>query len=180
MTTQAQARAGEDLSPAAEVSTAVAGFLSEFKGFQSDIHRRLQQQEEKMTMFERKTIAMARPHLAAAADAGAPHRKAFDAYLRAGDDDGLRGLELEGKALNTSVAGEGGYLVDPQTAETIRSVLSSTASIRAVANVVAVEATSFDVLIDHADVGHGWATEAGPVARATRRSLTGSASRCTS
>src|SRR6056297_4082355 len=64
MTTQAQARAGEDLSPAAEVSTAVAGFLSEFKGFQSDIHKRLQQQEEKMTMFERKTIAMARPHLA--------------------------------------------------------------------------------------------------------------------
>lgn len=117
-----------------------------------------------MTMFERKTIAMARPHLAAAADAGAPHRKAFDAYLRAGDDDGLRGLELEGKALNTSVAGEGGYLVDPQTAETIRSVLSSTASIRAVANVVAVEATSFDVLIDHADVGHGWATETGAVA----------------
>jgi HK97 family phage major capsid protein len=164
MTTQAQARAGEDLSPAAEVSTAVAGFLSEFKGIQSDIHKRLQQQEEKMTMFERKTIAMARPHLAAAADAGAPHRKAFDAYLRAGDDDGLRGLELEGKALNTSDAGEGGYLVDPQTAETIRSVLSSTASIRAVANVVAVEATSFDVLIDHADVGHGWATETGPVA----------------
>ncbi|GAW36207.1 phage capsid family protein [Roseovarius sp. A-2] len=164
MTTQAQARAGEDLSPAAEVSTAVVGFLREFKGFQSDIHKRLQQQEEKMTMFERKTIAMARPHLAAATDAGAPHRKAFDAYLRAGDDDGLRGLELEGKALNTAVAGEGGYLVDPQTAETIRSVLSSTASIRAVANVVAVEATSFDVLIDHADVGHGWATETGPVA----------------
>ena len=37
---------------------------------------------------------------------------------------------------------EGGYLVDPQTSETIRSVLNSTASIRAIANVVAVEATS--------------------------------------
>ena len=116
-----------------------------------------------MTMFERKTIAMARPHLAAAADAHAPHRKAFDAYLRGGDDDGLRGLELEGKALNTAVAGDGGYLVDPQTSEMIHSVLSSTASIRAVANVVAVEATSFDVLVDHADVGHGWATETGTV-----------------
>jgi len=42
-------------------------------------------------------------------------------------------------------------------------VLSSTASIRAVANVVAVEASSFDVLVDHTDVGHGWANETGSV-----------------
>ncbi|MDT8326187.1 MAG: phage major capsid protein [Roseovarius sp.] len=157
--TETTSRTGEDLSPAAEVKSAVAGFMSEFKGFQSDVHNRLQQQEEKMTMFERKSLGLQRPHLAAAGDTTAPHRKAFDAYLRAGDDDGLRGLELEGKALNTAVAGDGGYLVDPQTAETIQSVLSSTASIRAVANVVGVEATSFDVLIDHTDVGHGWATE---------------------
>ncbi len=163
MMTQAKARAGEDLSPVAEVKSAVAGFLSEFSGFRAEIHNRLQQQEEKLTMFERKSIALARPHLAATTDGSAPHRKAFDAYLRGGDDDGLRGLELEGKALNTAIAGEGGYLVDPQTAETIRSVLSSTASIRAVANVVAVEATSFDVLVDHTDVGHGWATESGTV-----------------
>ncbi|WP_297775532.1 phage major capsid protein [uncultured Roseovarius sp.] len=163
MTTQAKARAGEDLSPVAEVKSAVAGFLSEFSGFRAEIHNRLQQQEEKMTMFERKSIALARPHLAATSDGSAPHRKAFDAYLRGGDDDGLRGLELEGKALNTAIAGEGGYLVDPQTAETIRSVLSTTASIRAVANVVAVEASSFDVLVDHTDVGHGWATESGTV-----------------
>lgn len=163
MMTQAKARAGEDLSPVAEVKSAVAGFLSEFSGFRAEIHNRLQQQEEKLTMFERKSIALARPHLAATTDGSAPHRKAFDAYLRGGDDDGLRGLELEGKALNTAIAGEGGYLVDPQTAETIRSVLSTTASIRAVANVVAVEATSFDVLVDHTDVGHGWATESGPL-----------------
>ncbi len=163
MTTDAEARAGEDLSPVAEVKSAMAGFLKEFSGFRADVHNRIQQQEEKMTMFERKSIALARPHLAAGSDSAAPHRKAFDAYLRGGDDDGLRGLELEGKALNTAVAGDGGYLVDPQTAETIRSVLSATASIRAVANVVAVEASSFDVLVDHTDVGHGWANETGSV-----------------
>ncbi|WP_300549295.1 phage major capsid protein [Roseovarius sp.] len=157
--TEATSRTGEDLSPGAEVKSAIAEFISEFRSFQSDIHNRLQQQEEKMTMFERKSLGLQRPQLAGASDTYAPHRKAFDAYLRAGDDDGLRGLELEGKALNTAVAGDGGYLVDPQTAETIHSVLSSTASIRAVANVVGVEATSFDVLIDHTDVGHGWASE---------------------
>ncbi len=161
--TETQARAGEDLSPVAEVKTAVAGFVSEFTGFRSEIETRLQQQEDKMTMIERKSLAPARPQLAASAETEAPHVKAFDAYLRSGDDDGLRGLELEGKAMSTAVAGDGGYLVDPQTAETIKSTLASTASIRAIANVVQVEATTYDVLIDHSDVGHGWATESGTV-----------------
>ena len=114
-------------------------------------------------MLDRKSLKTSRPALAAAADQGAPHQKAFEAYVRTGDDDGLRGLELEGKALNTAVAGDGGYLVDPVTADNIASVLASTASIRAIANVVNVEATSYDVLIDHGDVGSGWATETGSV-----------------
>jgi len=162
--TETHSRTGEELSPVAEVKSAVAGFMSDFMGFQSEIQQRLQQQEDKMTKMERRSLGAARPVLSASAEMDAPHRKAFDAYLRSGDDDGLRGLELEGKAMSTAVAGDGGYLVDPQTAERIQSVLSSTASIRAIANVVRVESTSFDVLIDHTDVGHGWATEAGPVA----------------
>ncbi len=165
--TEENSRTGGDLSadhsPVAEVKTAVAGFMNDFKGFQSEMSNRLQQQEEKMTMYERKNITPARHILATSAEIEAPHKKAFNAYLRSGDDDGLRGLELEGKALSTAVAGDGGYLVDPQTAETIKSTLSSTASIRAIANVVGVEAVSFDVLIDHTDVGHGWATETASV-----------------
>ncbi|MEY8841969.1 phage major capsid protein, partial [Cribrihabitans sp. XS_ASV171] len=81
------------------------------------------------------------------------------AYLRSGDDDGLRGLEIEAKSLSTAVNSDGGYLVDPQTAEAIKSVLRSTASIRSIAQVVNVEANSFDVLVDHADLGAGWADE---------------------
>jgi HK97 family phage major capsid protein len=161
--TETRSRAGEDVSPVAEVKSAVAGFISEFKGFQAEIQQRLQQQEDQMTKMERKSAGGVRPALATAAETEAPHQKAFDAYLRSGDDDGLRGLELEGKAMSTAVAGDGGYLVDPQTSETIKSVLSATASIRAIANVVQVEATSFDVLVDHSDVGHGWATETGAV-----------------
>ncbi|MHA6268035.1 phage major capsid protein [Aliiroseovarius sp. CAU 1755] len=150
------------LTPAAEVKTALAGFMSDINTFHDDISTKLQQQEERLTMLDRKSqITAARPHLAAAADLEAPHQKAFEAYLRSGDDDALRGLELEGKAMSTAVAGDGGYLVDPQTAATIQSVLKSTASLRAVSNVVNVEATSYDVLVDHSDVGSGWATETG-------------------
>mgnify|MGYP002352584327 CR=1 FL=1 len=110
-------------------------------------------------MLDRKSLAGGRPPLAAMTEAGAPHRKAFNAYLRHGDDDGLRGLELEGKAMSTAVNGDGGYLVDPQTSEAVLSVLQATASIRAVATVVHVEATSYDVLIDHTELGAGWASE---------------------
>ena len=53
------------------------------------------------------------------------------------------------KGLNTQVNAEGGFLVDPQTSDRIRGVLRTTASVRAIANVVNVEATSFDVLVDH-------------------------------
>lgn len=166
--TETKARAGTDLSiglsPAAEVKSAMAGFLTDLKDFQTDIKSKLQQQEERLTMLDRKSVTLGRPALASAAEAEAPHQKAFEAYVRSGDDDALRGLVLEGKAMNTSVAADGGYLVDPQTAETVKSVLKSNSSIRQIANVVNVEATSFDVLVDKSDVGSGWASETGSVA----------------
>ena len=146
----------DDGGPAAELRTALAGFMG-------DITERLHKQEERLTMLDRKSTPMRRPALAVSAELDAPHQKAFEAYVRSGDDDALRGLEIEGKALSTAVAADGGYLVDPQTADTVKSVLKSTASIRQIANVVNVEATTFDVLIDHTDVGSGWASETGTV-----------------
>lgn len=137
-----------------EVTEALTGLVSDFKGFRQQIEDRVNQQEERLKMNHKHQ----RPQLEAA-DMEAPHQKAMDAYLRSGDDDGLRALALEGKAMGTSVAAEGGYLVDPQTAETVKGVLNSTASIRSIATVVNVEATSYDVLVDHTDLGAGWATE---------------------
>lgn len=157
--TETKARTGEGA-----LDDALSGFMSELKGFQSDISKALQQQEERLNMLDRKSLAAGRPALSTAVAVEAPHAKAFDAYLRTGDDAGLRGLVLEGKGLNTQVNGEGGFLVDAQTADRIRSTLVSTASLRAIATVVNVEATSFDVLIDHTDMGSGWTTETGTVA----------------
>ena len=92
------------------------GFLGEFNAFQSEIKAKLQEQESRLAMLDRKSIAMNRPPLARAAETETPHKKAFAAYLRSGDDDGLRGLTVEEKALSTAVAADGGYLVDPMTA----------------------------------------------------------------
>ncbi|MEP5632266.1 MAG: phage major capsid protein [Tateyamaria sp.] len=157
--TEIKARAGEGLSPAQDVAEAMQGFVTEFKGFQAELQTKFQQTEERLTMLDRKNMTATRTPLAGGVDHGAPHQKAFNAYVRSGDDDGLRGLELDGKSLSTAVNSDGGYLVDPATSETVQSVLNSTASIRSIASVVNVEATSYDVLVDHGDVGSGWATE---------------------
>ncbi|MCB1375952.1 MAG: phage major capsid protein, partial [Rhodobacteraceae bacterium] len=146
-------------NPHLEVKTALSGFLNEFNNFQSEIKSKLKEQETQLAMLDRKSIAMSRPPLARGAETETPHKKAFAAYLRSGDDDGLRGLRVEEKALSTAVAGDGGYLVDPQTAAEIVGVLRSSASIRTIANVVSVEASAFDVLVDHSDIGAGWANE---------------------
>lgn len=162
--TEARAAGGIGLSPAEEVRQAITGFVSEFKDFQTDIDEKLQQTEKRLTMLDRKSNFPQRTPLAAVAETGAPHQKAFNAYLRSGDDDGLRGLEFDVKSLSTAVNSDGGFLVDPQTSEQVKSVLNSSASLRSVASVVNVEATSYDVLVDHTDVGAGWATENGTLA----------------
>lgn len=162
--TDIPALAGEAVPLVQEVKQAMTGFVEEFKGLQDQVQTKLQQTEERLTMLDRKTNIAARPHLAADMDAGAPHQKAFNSYLRSGDDDALRGLDYEAKSMSTAVNSDGGYLVDPQTSDSVASMLNSTASIRSIASVVHVEATSYDVLIDTTDIGAGWASEVGAAA----------------
>ena len=139
-----------------DVKTAMMGFLNDFKTFQTEIQTKLTEQESRLAMMQTKN---SRPALSAAAEIELPHQKAFAAYLRSGDDDGLRALGVEEKGLSTQVSAEGGYLVDPQTAQSVMSVLLGASSLRAVANVVNVEASAFDVLVDHNDTGAGWSDE---------------------
>ena len=166
--TETKARAGEDhpmpAHPGAEVKSAMAGFLNAFNGFQDEVKNSFQQQEERMTMLDRKTMTYARPNLSASTELDLSHKKALGAYLRTGDDDGLRGLTLEGKAMSTAVSADGGYLLNPQMSANIESMLSSTTSLRSIANVVQIDATSYDVIIDNTDVGSGWQSELSEVA----------------
>lgn len=112
-----------------------------------------------MNQLERKSQLFARPMLSTKIDVDTSHKSAFDAYVRSGDDDALSGRVIEQKGLSTAVNGDGGYLVDSQTADTIKSSLNGAASIRAIASVVTVEATSYDVLVDHSQVVAGWTNE---------------------
>ncbi|MCI5095583.1 MAG: phage major capsid protein [Rhodobacteraceae bacterium] len=160
--TESSAPAGERLTLVHEVKQAVEGFVNDFSNFRGEVEKKMQEQEKRMTMMDRKSMVANRPQLAAAVVQDAPHQKAFDAYVRTGDDDAMRGLDMEAKSMSTAVNSDGGYLVDPKTAEMVNSVLRNAASIRSIASVVHVEATSYDVLIDHTDIGAGWATETDP------------------
>jgi HK97 family phage major capsid protein len=146
-------------APVAELKSALTGFLKDVAERQAELKSKLKEQEHRLTMLDKKSMTAHRPALSHAAEIEVPHAKAFSAYLRSGDDDGLRGLEIEYKGMSTAVAADGGYLVDPATAETVQSVLRSTSSLRSIANVVTVDASAYDVLIDHADMGAGWADE---------------------
>jgi HK97 family phage major capsid protein len=137
----------------------MSGFLTDFSKFNYLLKSKIKAQDDRLIMLERKTQNTSRPTLSMAAEVELPHKKAFSAYLRSGDDDAMRSLDVEEKAMSTAVAADGGYLVDPQTADQIAGVLHSTSSIRSIANTVAVESTAYDVLVDHTDIGAGWATE---------------------
>ncbi len=164
--TETKARGGlsmptQNFEPVGEIKNALSGFVQDLTTFQSEIKTKLNKQEERLSMLDQKSHIISRPVLSAAQDLDLSHKSAMETYVRNGDDDDLRGLGLEGKSMSTAVNGDGGYLVDPQTSDVIKSTLQSTASIRSISNVVNVEATSYDVLIDTSDVGSGWVTETG-------------------
>lgn len=159
----------EQVAP--EAKAAAAEFLNVFKTFKDDMGARMADMGRRVEAIDRKSADIRRPALSVTAEVSQPHRKAFNAYVRSGDESALRSLEVEGKALNTGTGSEGGFLVDKTTSEQIDSVLRSGASIRALARVVQIEAGSYDVLVDHTDLGAGWATEAGSVSETSGPSI---------
>mgnify|MGYP000443921504 CR=1 FL=1 len=60
----------DDQATAAGLRAAVEGFLNEFKAFQGEVKVSLQQQDDRMTMLDRKTTTHSRPVLTGAAIGG--------------------------------------------------------------------------------------------------------------
>ncbi|QIE41642.1 phage major capsid protein [Rhodobacteraceae bacterium SC52] len=152
---------------ALDMKSALAGLMTDLTTFRAGISTQLKAQEEKLNMLDRKTALAARPTLSAATDLDMSHKQAFGGYLRNGDDDGLRDLDLESKSMSTAMDADGGYLVDPQTSGAIQSVLRSNASIRAISTVVNVESNSYDVLVDHSELGYTWTNETSSLTETT-------------
>ena len=144
-----------------EVKAALSGFLAEFNAFQSDIKAKLQEQETRLAMLDRKSIA----HEPPAAGAGRRDRDAAQEGLRrlsavgrrrraarpdrrgeGAVDGGGGGRRLSGRSGDGEPDRRGAALVGLDPDDRQRGE---------------VEASAFDVLVDHTDIGAGWATESG-------------------
>ncbi len=148
-----------DRSQDLDAKSAAGAFLKQFAEFKEDVSRRMGEMGTRLERLDRREAGSKRPKLAGAAAEQPPHRKAFAAYVRQGDDDALKALGLDMKGYNTQMNAEGGFLVDPETSGMVNHVLESGASIRALAKVVQVEATAYDVLVDTTDIGAAWTSE---------------------
>ena len=141
------------------VTAAFDEFMEAFEAFKDVNDRRLGEIEQKLsadvvtrdkmdrinrTMDEQKKVLdqmllkKARPALGSGqgcelSPEAEEHKAAFDAYVRRGDEAGLR--ELEAKAFSATTGADGGYLVPPETDNEIGRRVSVVSPMRALSTV---------------------------------------------
>lgn len=133
---------------------AVELFTQDFKTYKTGLEQKMHDVTHRLSILE--TQAIQRP---ARSNTGIQthEQKAMQTYIRTGREDST----LEFKAMSGVTDANGGYLLDPVTSQSIQSVMRGAGTLRAVANVVEVSASSYDVLVDYTDIGAAWATETG-------------------
>lgn len=86
------------------------------------------------------------------------HKKGFyDRYVRRGDDHEL--INLEAKALSTSVATDGGYAVPEELDGSIDKLLRDVSPIRRISNVVQIGSSNYKKLVNISGATSGWVGE---------------------
>ncbi|MCH2038518.1 MAG: phage major capsid protein [Rickettsiales bacterium] len=89
------------------------------------------------------------------------HRKAFNEYLRKGNE--LELSQLETKALSVDNDPDGGYLVTPTISDKIITRIHETSPLRNVASVETISTDTLEIIEDKDEAVAGWTTETGSV-----------------
>lgn len=167
------------------VSDTVAGafddFMEAFEAFRETNDRRLDEIDRKMAgdvvtrekleridkaidasqkRLDELLLKQARPQLSrqgAATLDELEHKQAFEAYIRRGDESGLR--ELEAKAMSIATATDGGYLVPDATDTEIGRRLSVVSPMRALATVRSVSGSVLKKPFATSGMSTGWVAE---------------------
>lgn len=84
--------------------------------------------------------------------------KAYGAYLRKGEADGL--AELEAKALSAGSDPDGGYAVVPEMSDRIATTIFESSPIRSIATVETISSDALEMLVDKDEAASGWVGEA--------------------
>jgi HK97 family phage major capsid protein len=168
------------LPPDGDLNNAFGEFMSAFSAFREANDERLSSLERRMSAdvvtvekvdrisdaldqqkkaLDELVLKRARP--ARGGDgpvSGSPERKqAFDAYLRSGDERGLRALEA--KAMSYGSPQDGGYLVPDEVETGIGTRLASLSPIRAIASVRQVSGAVFKKPFQVTGPAVGWVGE---------------------
>ncbi len=108
------------------------------------------------------TLKSARPALggerhAVRSASALEHKQAFDAYVRSGDVDGLRALEM--KAMSVGSNPDGGYLVPPEVETQIGARLTAISPIRSIAGQRTISSNLYKKPFMTAGPAVGWVGE---------------------
>jgi HK97 family phage major capsid protein len=162
------------------LETKVAGsdpageLLRAFEAFKEANDERLGEIEKRMTadvLLEEKverigraldelSLKARRPPLAAEEKpTSLEHKKAFEAYVRKGETQGLSALEA--KSMSITSSSDGGYLVPSETETEIGRLLAAISPIRAIADVRQVSSTLYKKPFAITGAATGWIGETG-------------------
>lgn len=97
------------------------------------------------------------------------HKAAFEAYMRSGESDGLRALEL--KALSAGFNPDGGYVVPPEIETQIGQGLKAISPIRAIAGVRVISGNVYKKPYMTAGPAVGWVGKSDAPSEATSPTL---------
>ena len=98
------------------------------------------------------------------------HKRAFDGYIRRGDEKGM--AQLEAKALSAGVQSDGGYVVPTELEAQISKRLSQLSPIRAIASVRQMSASVLRKPFALTGFASGWTAETGARAQTATPTLT--------
>ncbi len=161
---------------AGDINQAFDGFMRGFEAYKDENERRISDIEsrgsadpltvDKLARLDRMLDELShkaiRPQLSNASASGTSvnlHAKAaFEGYVRRGD--AVRSAGVEGKALSSGTAADGGYLVPPETEAAVNRALKAISPIRAIASVRQVSGNVYKKPFDMTGVGTGWVGEA--------------------
>lgn len=172
--------APETKSAAGDVGDAFHEFMTAFEAFKETNDRRIGELEmrggvdpltadkvdriataldEQKRALDRLSLKQARPALGAeTAETQLPEvRRAFDAYVRRGDERALQALSL--KAMSIGTPADGGYLVPSETEAEIGKRLSNLSPIRAIASVRKVSGSVLKKPYAVSGPATGWVAE---------------------
>ncbi len=184
--TDAMMKVAPEVKAVPETMTAAFDeFMEAFEAFKDVNDRRLGEIEQKLTsdvvtrdkldrinramddqkkVMDQLVLKKARPQLGSfrsGRDELSPeaveHKAAFDAYVRRGDEAGLR--ELEAKAMSVGVGADGGYLVPDETDSEIGRRISVVSPMRALSTVRTVSTAVLKKPFATTGLATGWVAE---------------------